>query len=182
MQGVADFWQAYGPILTGGAVIISAFSAILILISNRTIARKRATLDLIMHIESDKELIDARQHFIEIKKSAMRSSTYGTEDQRACPEAETIRKILNINELTAVSIQEGVISESVFRRWFNSAFIDDYKTMTGYIEATRRWKNAHVFEELESLATRWEKTNAEWYAGPSLFNRKIRAMSEVWRA
>ncbi len=182
MTGFLAIWQTYGPVLTGGAVIVSAIVGLGVLFTNRGIARRRATLDLILHIESDGELIEARNKFTEIKKSTIRSSTYGKEEQRASPEAEHIRTVLNINELVAVSIQEGVIDEKVFRRWFNSAFIDDYKSMTGYIEETRKWRNAHVFKELEGLATRWEQTNADWYAGPSWFGRKWAAFKKVWRA
>lgn len=175
-------WTTYGPVLTGGAVIVSAIVAIGILVTNRGIARRRATLDLILHIESDGDLIEARNAFSEIKKRDSRSSTYGKEDQRATDDAEHIRTVLNINELVAVSIQEGVIDERVYRRWFNSAFIDDHKTMTGYIEETRKWRNPHVFKELEALAVRWEATNPDWYAGPSWLHRKCVAVSKVWRA
>lgn len=182
MTGFLALWQTYGSVLTGGAVIISAMVGLGVLVTNRGIARRRATLDLILHIESDGDLIEARNKFTEIKKSNVRSSTYGKEDQRASTEAEHIRTVLNINELTAVSIQEGVIDETVFRRWFNSAFIDDYKSMTGYIEETRKWRNPHVFKELEGLASRWEQTNTDWYAGPSWFGRKCSAVTKVWRA
>ena len=182
MTGFLAFWQVYGPVLTGGAVIISAFIGLAVLLTNRGIARRRATLDLILHIESDGDLIASRNAFTEIKKSNVRSSTYGKEDQRTCDEAGHIRTILNINELVAVSIQEGVIDENVFRRWFNSAFIDDYKSMTGYIEETRKWRNPHVFKELEGIAKRWEQTNVVWYAGPTWLSRKWVAFQRVFRA
>ena len=182
MASFLNFWTTYGPVFTGGAVIISAAVAIGVLFTNRGIARRRATLDLILHIESDGDLIKARNAFSDIKKRDVRSSTFGKEDQRATDDAEHIRTVLNINELVAVSIQEGVIDERVFRRWFNSAFIDDYKSMTGYIEETRKWRSIHVFKELEALATRWEATNAAWYAGPSWFSRKCSAIVKIFRA
>ena len=182
MTGFLAFWQAYGPVLTGGAVIVSAFIGIAVLITNRGIARRRATLDLILHIESDGDLIKSRNAFTDIKRSDVRSTAYGHQDQRASEEAGHIRTVLNINELVAVSIQEGVIDETVFRRWFNSAFIDDYKSMTGYIEETRKWRNPHVFKELEALAKHWEQTNATWYAGPSWFRRKWTAALKLLRA
>ena len=182
MAGFVTFWQTYGPIITGGAVVVSACLGIAVLLANRAIARRRATLDIILHIESDGDLIEARNRFTEIKKSDVRSSTYGKQDKRASDESEAIRTILNINELVAVSIQEGVIDERVFRRWFNSAFIDDYKSMTGYIEETRKWKNGHIFKELETLANRWEATNKDWYAQPGWFMRKQTALAKLWRA
>lgn len=177
MTKFLSFWQAYGPILTGGAVIVSALIAFGVLLSNRSIARRRATLDLILHIESDGDLIQARKEFIKIKKSAVRSSEYGKEDRRDSDEANYIKTILNINELVAVSIKEGVISERVFRTWFNGAFIDDYNQMTGYITETRQWKKSDkIFVEIEALAKRWESTNDQWYAKPGWFKRKWQAL------
>lgn len=180
--GLLRFWALYGSAITGGAVIVSALCAITVILANRTIARKRATLDLILHIESDGDLIDARNKMIDLKKSTNRSGVYGTEDKRDSDEAKAIRTTLNIDELVAVQIVEGVIDERVYRRWFNKAFIDDYKSMTGYIEAVREYKkNPNVFRELELLAKRWEDDVA-WYQHPGWFRRKMNALKLAWRA
>lgn len=180
--GFIAFWNMYGSAITGGAVIVSAICAFAVILANRSIARKRATLDLILHIESDGDLIDARNKMIDLKKSKTRSGTWGTEDQRDSEEAKTIRTTLNINELVAVQIAEGVIDERVYRKWFNKAFIDDYKSMTGYIEAVREYKrNPAVFGELEKLARRWDD-DKEWYNNPNWLSRKLSAAKIVWRA
>lgn len=182
VSGLLGFWITYGSAITGGAVIVSAICAFAVILANRTIARKRATLDLILHIESDGDLIDARNQMIDLKNSDNKSSVWGTEDKRDSDEAKAIRTALNINELVAVQIHEGVIDERVYRKWFNKAFIDDYKAMSGYIEAVREYKkNPCVFRELELLARRWE-SDPDWYNHPGWFLRKWNALRLVWRA
>jgi Domain of unknown function (DUF4760) len=150
--------------------------------NNRAIARKRATLDLILHIESDGDLLKARNDFITLKKGHERSNVWGTEDKSDTDQAKTARTVLNINELVAVSIREKVIDEKVFRRWFNRAFISDYQSMTGYIEEVRKYKkNPAIFKELEEISKKWE-ADSTWYDNPSWLSRKWAALKKVTRA
>lgn len=181
-EGFLGFWATYGSAITGGAVIVSAICAFSVVLVNRKIARRRATLDLILHIESDRELLEARNRFIKLKKSETRSHVWGTEDQRDSEEATTIRTTLNINELVAVSICEGVIDECVYRRWFNKAYIGDYRAMTGYIQAVREYKkNPAIFKEFEELALKWD-ADTGWYDKPGWWKRKIRALGRLFKA
>jgi len=181
-SSILTFWSTYGSIITGGAIIVSAVSAFFIILSNRNIAKRRATLDLILHIESDGDLITARNEFINLKKSEKRSANWGKEEQRESPEAKNIRTTLNINELVAVSIKEGVIDETVFRRWFNRAYIDDWKSMTGYVEEVRKYKeNPKIFIELEELAERWDDDKS-WNSPPNWIRRKITALMKITKA
>jgi len=181
-SSILTFWSTYGSIITDGAIIVSAFAALTIILTNRNIARRRGTLDLILHIESDGELIEARNEFINLKKSEKRSANWGTEAQRESPEAKNIRTTLNINELVAVSIKEGVIDETVFRRWLNGAYIDDWKSMTGYIKEVRKYKdNPKIYIELEELAERWEDDKS-WNSPPSWIKRKFSALAKVHKS
>jgi len=132
------FWTTYGSAVANGAVVLSAIAAFAVIYSARGMARRQGTLELIMRIESDRELIDARAKYIDLKASATKLETYGAVTERKSDQAKTIRKILNIHELTAVAIQEGVIDERVFRRWFNKAYTDDHTTCQRYIEAVQK--------------------------------------------
>jgi hypothetical protein len=50
--------------------------------------------------------------------------------------------VLNLHELTAVTIEEGVINERIYRRWFNNTFIKDYEATEAYIiEARKTYDN-----------------------------------------
>lgn len=182
VNAIVHFWSTYGPIVTGGAIIISTICAIIVITTNRAIARKRATLDLIMHIESDGDLIRARNAFIGLKGGSQRSAHWGQEAQKDTEEAKDIRTVLNVNELIAVSIREGVIDERVFRRWFNGAYIDDWQSMTGYLTEVRRYKgNPNIFCEFEALARKWEDDKG-WNSPPGWFGRKWGALQRVIRA
>jgi hypothetical protein len=179
---IVEFWTVYGPIITGGAVIVSAITAVCVLFANRAIARRRATLDLIFHIQKDNDLIEARKTFVEVQKGTIKPGHYGTDEQRTSKQALAIRTVLNIHELTAVSIEEGVIEERVFRKWFNKTYFDDFETMRDFINAVRAHRNNNaIFKEFEAVAKKW-KTDTAFYNNPSWLGRKWRALMAVRRA
>ena len=120
------FWHSYGSDIQNGAVVLSAIAAFGVISDNRKLARRRGTMDLILHQESDRELVEARVEFNKIKAGEIRPSTYGKPERINDKEAQIIRRVLNVHELTAVAIQQGVIDECVYRTWFNTTFIKDY--------------------------------------------------------
>jgi hypothetical protein len=176
------FWHSYGSDIQNGAVVLSAVAAFAVINSARANGRKRSTLDLILHQESDRELIDARLKFNDIKAGSVRIATYGSPRKKNSTKAQTIRKVLNLHELTAVAIQEGVIDERVYRRWFNSTYVADYEATKGYISAARiTYSNAHAFLEFERAAIRW-RDDQTWNSPPGWWVRKWRAFSRIWTA
>lgn len=177
-----NFWHSYGSDIQNGAVVLSAIAAFWIIADARGTAKRRGTLDLILHQESDRELVEARVAFNKIKAGEIRPSAYGKPDKRGTPEAETIRKVLNIHELTAVAIEEGVIDECVYRRWFNGTFISDYETTKDYIvEMRKTFDNPRGFLEFERAAIRW-RDDRSWGAEPGWFGRKWTALKKLLRA
>lgn len=181
-NGFLLFWHEHGSDLSNGAIVLSALAAFIVIGANRANAKRSETLRLILHIESDKDLIDARKKFLHIKKGRTKPEEYGSEAARDGEEAFAIRTVLNIHELVAVSINEGVIHERVFRRWYNKAYIDDFESMTGYINVVRtNRKNPKIFAEFEDLAKKW-RDDKSWYASPNFFNRKWSAFLKFLRA
>ena len=177
-----QFWHSYGSDIQNGAVVLSAIAAFAVIYNNRKIAGRRSTMDLILHQESDRELIEARIEFNKIKVGEVRPSTYGKPDKKNDPEAQIVRRVLNVHELTAVAIKEGVIDERVYRKWFNTTYIGDYDAMKDYItEARLTYLNPRAFCEFESTATRW-KEDRHWGSPPSWFQRKLAALCEMLRA
>ena len=129
-------------------------------------------MDLILHQESDRELIDARTKFNELKAGTVKLKTFGEEANKNSDEAQTLRKVLNLHELTSVAIGEGVIDECVYRRWFNSTFIKDFEAAEAYIVAARKtYDNPNAFIEFETMAKRW-KSDKAWPKTPNWFQRK----------
>lgn len=139
-------------------------------------------MDLILHHESDRDLIAARVNFNELKAGATKLATYGTPADKNSEQAQTLRKVLNLHELTAVAIEEGVIDERVFRRWFNTTFIKDFEATEAYIaEARKTYDNPKAFCEFERMARRW-KADKAWYDSPTWWERKREALSRLRRA
>lgn len=182
LGGLIGFWKTYGSVITGGAVIVSAITAMVVLQANRSIARRRATLDLILHIESDGDIIKARKILSAVKKDPQGSRAWGAADKRDSDEANAIRTVLNINEIVAVSIAERIIDERIYRRWFRKAFIDDYRSMDGYIQGVREyWRNPSIYVELQTLAENWEGMPA-YQNRPGWLARKLRAVRALAQA
>jgi len=139
-------------------------------------------MDLILHHESDRDLINARIKFNELKAGDTKLATFGKPDHKNSEGAQTIRKVLNLHELTAVAIEEGVIDERVFRRWFNSTFVKDFEATEAYIvEARKTYDNSRAFCEFERMAKRW-RADRSWYDSPTWWERKREAISRVRRA
>jgi len=176
------FWHSYGSDIQNGAVVLSAIAAFAVIRDSGRTAKRRGTMDLILHQESDAELIAGRVAFNAIKAGTIRPSAYGKPDKKGSDEAETIRKVLNIHELTAVAIGEGVIDECVYRRWFNSTYIADYEAMKDYMGEVRiTHSNVKAFSEFERMAIRW-RDDRSWGAAPPWYKRKLEAITAVFRA
>lgn len=179
---ITTFWTSYGPDLQSGAVVLSAIAAFVLITSSRQAARRRNTLDLILHHQSDGDLIDARESFNKLKAGATKLVVYADASKKGDPNFEVIRTVLNIHELTAVAIEEGVIDERVFRRWYNQTIINDYKETREFIEQVRLTYNIpNGFCEFEHLAKRWEADKA-WNPTPSFIRRKLAAIARVLTA
>ena len=116
-------------------------------------------MDLILHQQSDRELIEAREKFNALKSGSTKLVTFAALDRRASEDFEAIRKVLNIHELTAVNISEGVIDERVYRSWFNTAVISDFEATESFIKEVRRNRDApKAFCEFECIAKRWKES------------------------
>ncbi|BEV00074.1 DUF4760 domain-containing protein [Novosphingobium olei] len=179
---IYQFWHTYGSDIQNGAVVVSAITAFIVIRDTRAVSRRRGTLDLIMHQESDAELIAAREGFTALKNGTTKISSFGVREKRTSDEAQHLKKVINLHELTAVAIQEGVIDECVYRRWFNGTYIDDYEATKDYISAVRSsYGNPKVFSEFEKTALRW-KADKTWGAPPSFIRRKWDAVREVLKA
>ncbi|TMM47160.1 DUF4760 domain-containing protein [Qipengyuania marisflavi] len=161
-SSIYSFWNTYGPDIQSGAVVLSAIAAFLIIGAHRRNTTRRNTLDLILHQQSDRELIEAREKFNELKSGSTKLVTYASLDERASKNFEAIRTVLNIHELTSVSICEGVIDERVYRSWFNTAMISDFEATEAFIKEIRRNRDApKAFCEFEAMARRWKDSPYE---------------------
>lgn len=182
LLAIYNFWNTYGSDFQSGAVVLSAIAAFWVISAHRQNAKKRNTLDLILHHESDSDLIVERQKFNDLKAGTTKLATYGKPTKKNSEQAQSIRKVLNLHELTAVAMEEGVIDERVFRRWFNHTIITDYEATEAYIsEARKTYGNPKAFCEFERMALRW-KNDRSWYDQPGWWSRKKDAAVSLIKA
>jgi hypothetical protein len=147
---------------------IAALIAIWGVISQRQIARRRATLDYISSSKSNRELIAARRKFVDIAKAGGLDS-WAAENKEQTPEAQTIAEVLNQYELIAVGIQFGILDYSLYRRFSRSVTIRFWNHGHPYIVSLRNRLNNdmiyHEFEEMVKWFTGKKRPKRHWLWG-----------------
>lgn len=134
------------------ASLIAAIIAIWGVITQRVIARRRATIDYITRQQSDGDLILARQKFIELSKDAAGLAHWAAEANENTEQAGYIRLVMNEHELIAIAIQKGVIDYGMYKRWNKSSTIKYWNHGAPFVMALRhRLGNPAIFHEFEEL-------------------------------
>lgn len=120
-------------------------------------ARLRATLDLIVHVSVDGEWRTWRQNFIKIRDSKDGLKKYAADPELArSVEALDIRTQLNLYELVALGIQDGILDEAMYKKYYRGTVIKDFDASREYI-AIERGENAKYWILFEGLVEHWRK-------------------------
>lgn len=132
---------------------VAALVAIWGIYTQRVIAARRATLDLILKFETDADVIAARKRFIELVKSTDGLVAWVGADKEASEEVQMIRLVLNEYELIAIAIQRGILDFELYKRWFRSGVIRHWLHAKPFVDALRsRTTNPALFREFEAMA------------------------------
>jgi hypothetical protein len=143
MPGVGTY------IIAGLGVLIAAWGVI----SQRAIARRLATMNLLVSLDSDKALIDARKTFINLAATPPNLIACAQRANWSTQDAEAIRLVLNQFELVSIGIQRGVLDFEFYKRWYKSAVVRHWKTAHPFVVELRRlMKNELVYYEFQQLA------------------------------
>lgn len=141
-----------------GAVFVSAFVAAAIaiwgILTQRAIARRRATLDLIVKIESDSDLIAARKKFIELAKAPGGLGVWAELEKEQSEEVQSIRLVLNEFELISIGIQRGILDYDFFKLWNRSTTIRFWHSAAPFVTTLRsRTANQALYHEFQELVS-----------------------------
>lgn len=124
--------QWYSPLAIFISAFIGASVAILSLKAHRDIARKRATLDVILKSESD-------EYFERIYK-VFASEKDRSGGLQALLSAETVTEkgaktevdnFLNHYELIAISIEQEILDEGFYKAWMKTTYVNHYEQASG---------------------------------------------------
>lgn len=142
-----------------GAFILSAFGAIAIIYNNSHQAKKRATIDLVLHELSNPEIVEAKRHVISYHDNHTDFTKLSCEENKDMPENGYIRTVLNNYEFIAAGIKEGAFDEEIYKRMKRSILIRDWDALSAYVaEVRRRTHREKIFIEFQWLAERWKKS------------------------
>ncbi|MGH6826432.1 DUF4760 domain-containing protein [Methyloceanibacter sp.] len=137
-----------GVTLTVGGV--AALIAIWGVVTQRAIARRRATLDHIARCESDGDLIYAQKKFVELATAPGGLGPWA--EVTSGEEVQCIRLVLNELELVAIGIQRGIIDYELYKRWKRSGVIRSWNFAAPFITRLRdKLKNEAIYQEFEQM-------------------------------
>lgn len=151
----AEEVQNYGLWLQSGAIVVSFVGVIVMITWMRLIARRRATLDLVLAEESIPELIEQRTVFGQLR-DAGHLAQWADPAKTTTQEAAVIRAILNRYEIIAIGIQKGTLDEKIYKKWCRTTLVKEWVACKPFVMQLRQ--NAQTpayFCEVEKLARHW---------------------------
>jgi hypothetical protein len=147
--------QNYGLWLQSGAIFLSFVGVIISAGVARSVARRRATLDLIMAEQANEFLVKSRKAFIELR-DAGHLVKWADPAHAASVEAFTIRTVLNRYELVAIGIGESTLNGRVYKEYARSTVVKDWTAAKPFITQMRQTtKTPTYYCEFENLAKKW---------------------------
>ncbi len=142
-----------------GAVILSTIAAILVIGHNGKMARRRATIDLIIEMEKDEEYKEKYKTVSQLIKKDQSLVNFAEKLDVDCQELDDIRFVINRLEFIAQGIRCKAFEEGIYK----DLHYNNYLKLWGAVEplvAEIRRRNGNTrtyFQEMEWLAHRWHK-------------------------
>lgn len=129
---------------------VAAVVAIWGILSQRSIAARKATLDFIRDSERDHDMITAWADFNKLSRDPGGLGPHAANP--TSPEFKHIKMVLNEFEMVAIGIQRGIFEDKIYRRWHQSGVIRAWKAAAPFIFARRASTGVdalyHEFEEM----------------------------------
>lgn len=139
--------------------LIAAAIAIWGVLTHRAMVRRSNTMQHIADCEADRDVLMARDKFIELSTQAGGLAVWAAADKESSKETAAIRLILNDFELVAVGIQHGIIDFEFYRRYCHGTIIRYWQKSAPFIHALReRVGSQTIYSEFEQLYD-WVNTN-----------------------
>ena len=157
-----------------GALFISAVAGVWIILSRSRTERRRATVDLVLHLKNDDELTQAKSSLLKLHEAGQTTFAIFL-DQKDSPEHKAIMRVLNTHEFVAGGIREKAYDEKLYKRMQCSVIVRDWDAFCGFVMEFRKSKEdkmnesaATFYQDFEWLAKKWKasplKVADPWYA------------------
>lgn len=175
LQVVVFLWQ-YVMDNAPAAVLLSAAIAYIVArasINNaREIARLRETFNTIDLSIKDKDMIDVRRKFKELKVKMDSDGNDIAKYHKATTEddiktASSLNTILQDYENRALGVRYNILDEAYLHRWTRTLVIQDWNYLMPLVTAKRSDGGTNAYIEFEGLAAAWQQ-NISYRTGKKL--------------
>ncbi len=137
---------------------VSIIGVIVTLFWQQKIAKRRATLDMILTEQSDSFLLKQRRIFSNLR-AAGNVTQYALPKSSNSEKALSIKSILNLNELIAIGIAEKTMDARLYKKYCRTEYVHDWIGRKPFVmELRRQGGNPTYYCEIESLAKKWANT------------------------
>lgn len=167
-------WRIY---IAPALILISIFVAWRALVNARTIARQKATIDLIEKKESTEHYRSISITFSELRRGKGFDHLTNPQSEHDRAERQAVIAYLNHYELIALGIIQKTLDEAFYRSWMRGPFVRDWNAAAYWMQ-NERWKQAKdgswdyypdTFAHYQKMVVRWSpkaiKLTAQ-YSGP----------------
>ena len=122
---------------------------------NRAIARRRATLDIVLSEETDATHVDQRTQFVKLRDLGGLAQ-FAAPAKTTGKEASLIRAVLNRYELVAIGVFSGSLDEKSYKSWCRTTLVKDWKCVKPFVAQLREQSDTPtLYCEMEKLAKKW---------------------------
>ena len=158
--------ESWGFWLQFIVLVVTACIALYTIIRNESMARKRATIDLVLSENQDEKFRDIKEKYSIMREGgenftalAMPCTSSTDVDILAHANKKEIAiAILNQYEFIASAILEKSLDEKLYKRMKRGVVIRDWHALKPFVMELRRNHNRQkIFCETETLVTKWEK-------------------------
>ena len=143
-----------------GAVTLSAIAAVLVIGHNGRMARRRATIDLIIGLEKDEEYNQKYASVSKLIKNNACLVNYADYIDQEHDDLENVRFVMNRLEFIAQGIRKNAFEEEIYKDLNYSNYLKLWNAVKPLIMEIRRinGNKETLFQEMEWLANRWQKS------------------------
>jgi hypothetical protein len=117
-------------------------------------------------MKEPQKLMEYYDRFTQVRelKAGGKWDSLGNEEKARFDQAveyiSSVRSVLNDRELIAIGIREGTYDEVIFRRWWYSTFMQEWRASSALVARIRGDTQAaasqYAYRDMEALARRWE--------------------------
>ena len=124
--------------------------------SSERMSRLRATVEVVRHEQTDKELLEAQKKYAELRERPGALTALAVSHPEPTEDNGLVMRMLNNYEYVSTGIHVGAFDEEIYKRMKRSNLIRDWDALKPYVcELRRKYGKPKLFIELENLAEKW---------------------------